>query len=245
MSRNPLIKLDILAIGAHPDDIEVAAGGTLLSHVDRGRKVGLLDLTKGELSTRGNVMLRSREAYEVSRLLGASVREQMDLPDGFFTSDEISLLQVVRVLRKYRPEVIILNAMDDRHPDHRRAALLVEQATFLSNLVKVKTLGDDETLQAPWCVRTTYYCIQDRTCKPDIVVDISAYIERKFEVISAYRSQFFNPDSSDPDTPISGASFFEALRGRNAMWGRQVGVEYGEGFTLVRPLGLKDLFNAF
>lgn len=236
------MKLDILAISAHPDDVEVAAGGTLLHHVALGRKIGLLDLTHAELSTRGNVRQRSEEAAQASTLLGALVREQLDLPDGFFTADEINLRKVIAAIRKYRPEIILANSNDDRHPDHKRAADLVVQAVFLAGLVKIETL-ETGLPQAPWRTKVVYHYVQDRTCNPDLVIDISPYIEQKFEVIRQYKSQFYNPDCTDPETPISCPSFFEALRGRNAMLGRQIGVEYAEAFTLARPVGVKDLFD--
>jgi bacillithiol biosynthesis deacetylase BshB1 len=236
------MKLDILAISAHPDDVEVAAGGTLLHHVRLGRNVGLLDLTRAELSTRGNPTLRTEEAFASAKILGAAVREQLDLPDGFFTVDEASLLKVVTVIRKYRPEIILANALDDRHPDHQRAANLVAQAVFLANLIKVETVEAGQ-VQPIWRTKAVYHYVQDRTCKPDLVVDISPFIEQKFDAIRAYKSQFYQPDCTDPETPISCPSFFEALRGRNAMLGRQIGVEYAEAFTVARVLGVKDLFD--
>lgn len=236
------MKLDILAISAHPDDAEVAAGGTLLHHVALGRKVGLLDLTKAELSTRGNVAQRTEEALQSARILGAAVREQLDLPDGFFTADEPNLLKVIAKIRKFRPEIILANAVDDRHPDHLRAANLVTRAVFLANLVKVQTAEDGQP-QPPWRTKVVYHYVQDRTCQPDFVVDVSPYIEQKFEAIRAYKSQFYDPDCSDPETPISCPSFFESLRGKNAMFGRQIGVEYAEAFTVARLAGVRDLFD--
>ena len=236
------MKLDILAISAHADDVEVAAGGTLLSHVAQGKKVGLLDLTQAELSTRGNVLQRSEEALEAARLLDVCVRDQLFLADGFFQVDDVSVLKLVSKIRKYQPAIILANAKDDRHPDHAKAAHLVEQAVFLAGLVKVET-RDEQQVQAPWRTTSVFHYAQDRTCKPDIVVDISAFIDRKFEVIRAYKSQFYRPDCTDPETPISCPSFFEALRGRNAMLGRQIGVEYAEAFTMARPPGVRDLFG--
>lgn len=236
------MKLDILAISAHPDDVEVAAGGTLLHHVALGKKVGLLDLTKAELSTRGNPTQRSEEAFQSAKILGASVREQLDLPDGFFTQDEASLLKVVTQIRKYQPEIILANALDDRHPDHQRAANLVAHAVFLANLIKVETL-EKGLPQSTWRTKAVYHYTQDRTCKPDFVVDISPYIEQKFSAIRAYKSQFYQPDCTDPETPISCPSFFDALRGRNAMYGRQIGVAYAEAFSVTRTVGVKDLFD--
>lgn len=237
------MKLDILAISAHADDVEVAAGGTLLHHVALRKKIGLLDLTRAELSTRGNVMQRSEEAAVAARLLGAVLRDQLDLADGFFNLDQQNLLKVIARIRKYRPEIILANALDDRHPDHKRAADLVTQAAFLANLIKVETFDEEGNLQTPWRTKGIYHYIQDRTCSPDFVVDISAYIDKKFDAIKAYKSQFFQPDCSDPETPISCPSFFEALRGRNAMLGRQIGVEYAEAFVSPRAVGVKNLFD--
>jgi bacillithiol biosynthesis deacetylase BshB1 len=237
------MKLDILAISAHPDDVEVSAGGTLLHHVALGKKVGLLDLTRAELSTRGNVVQRAEEAHQSCVILGAVVRDQMGLPDGFFNIDQTNLLKLVAKIRFYQPELILANSVDDRHPDHQRAANLVEQAVFLANLVKVETQDESGTAQRPWRARAVYHYVQDRTCQPDFVVDISPYIEQKFEAIRAYKSQFYQPDCTDPETPISCPSFFEALRGRNAMLGRQIGVEYAEAFTSTRPVGIRDLFD--
>ena len=238
------MKLDILAISAHPDDVEVAAGGTLLRHVAQGRTVGLLDLTRAELSTRGNPDLRRQEAETAAQLIGVVERIQLGLPDGYFEADQKSLLKLVTQIRKYCPEIILANATDDRHPDHRRAADLVTQAVFLAGLVKVETVDPNgSSLQQPWRCKNIYHYIQDRNCRPDFVIDVSPYIEKKFEVIRAYKSQFYQPDCTDPETPISCPSFFEALRGRNAMLGRQIGVEYAEGFTVQRPFGLYDLFD--
>ncbi len=236
------MKLDILAIGAHPDDVEVAAGGTLLHHIALGKKVGLLDLTKSERSTRGTVPQRTREAHAAAQLLGVVVREQLDLPDGFFTADEANLLKIITQIRKYQPDIILANAPDDRHPDHQRAAAMVVQAVFLANLIKVETQEAGQ-IQPAWRTRAIYHYVQDRTCRPDIVIDITAHIDRKFEAVRAYQSQFYQPDCTDPETPISCPSFFEALRGQNAMLGRQIGVDYAEGFTVARPVGVKDLFD--
>lgn len=237
------MKLDILAISAHPDDVEVSAGGTLLHHVALGKKVGLLDLTRAELSTRGNVVQRAEEAKLSGQLLGAVLRDQLGLPDGFFSVDQTNLLKLVAKIRFYQPELILANSVDDRHPDHQRAANLVEQAVFLANLVKVETQDETGATQRPWRARAVYHYVQDRTCQPDFVVDISPYIEQKFEAIRAYKSQFYQPDCTDPETPISCPSFFEALRGRNAMLGRQIGVDYAEAFTSARPVGIRDLFE--
>lgn len=233
------MKLDILAISAHPDDVEVAAGGTLLHHIAIGKKIGLLDLTQAELSTRGNVEQRAQEARASADLLGITIRDQLGLADGFFNLDQANLLKVIAKIREYQPDLILANSVDDRHPDHQRAANLVEQAVFLANLVKVETLDNNGKPHRPWRTRAVYHYVQDRTCQPDFVVDISPYIEQKFAAIRAYTSQFYQPDCTDPETPISCPSFFEALRGRNAMLGRQIGVEYAEAFTSARPVGVR------
>ncbi len=237
------MKADILAISAHPDDVEVAAGGTLLHHVALGHTVVLLDLTQAELSTRGTVAQRAQEARAAADILGIAIREQLGLPDGFFTSDQPTLLKVVEKIRKFQPDIILANALDDRHPDHKRAADLVTQAAFLAGLVKVETKDENGNTQAPWRPKVIYHYVQDRTCKPDFVLDITPWIEQKFESIKAYKSQFFNPDCTDPETPISCPSFFEALRGRNAMLGRQIGAKYAEAFTVARTPGVRSLMD--
>jgi N-acetylglucosamine malate deacetylase 1 len=236
------LKLDILAISAHPDDVEVAAGGTLLHHIAMGQKVGLLDLTRGELSTRGCVETRTHEAFEAAKRLGVEVREQLDLPDGFFTDDEPNLLKIITNIRKYQPDIILTTATNDRHPDHARAANMVVQAAFLSNLIKIKTLEEDQ-IQETWKPKAIYHYNQDSLNKPDFVFDISSYIEKKFEVVCAYKSQFYDPLSTERETPITCKLFFEAIRGKNAALGRTIGVEYGEAFNVVRSIGVQNLFN--
>lgn len=238
------MKLDILAIAAHPDDIEVAAGGTLISHVKLGKSIGLLDLTKAELSSRGTVEQRTQEAINASNLIGASIRKQLDLKDGFFQVDEETVLKVVKAIRDYQPEIIITNAVEDRHPDHQRAAELVARACFMANLSKVRTTNKGIE-QAPWRTRLLLNSLQDKSCKADFVFDISPYMDQKMAAIKAYQSQFYQPGSKEPDTPISCPSFFEALKGRNAMWGRQVGVEYAEAFSVGRVFAVKSLFHIY
>lgn len=235
------MKLDILAIAAHPDDIEVAAGGTLISHAAQGKNIGIIDLTKAELSTRGTVEQRTTEAYSAAKLIGAKVREQLDLKDGFFQLDEEAILKVVRIIRKFQPEIIITNAIEDRHPDHQRAAELVARASFMANLIKIKT-EENGLVQSPWRTRLVLNALQDKNCNADIVVDFSPFIEQKFNAIREYKSQFYQPDCQEPETPISCPSFFESLKGRNAMWGRQIGVEYAEAFSVGRAIGVSNLF---
>lgn len=238
------MKLDILAIGVHPDDVELSCSGTLLSHIKKGKSVGLLDLTKGELGTRGSAALRTEEALIAADMMGAKVREQLDLADGFFTQNEADLKKIVRVIRRYQPDIVLCNAVEDRHPDHARAAKMTADACFLSGLRRVETFDiDEKTPQMAWRPKTVYHYIQDRALKPDFVVDISPFIDRKFELIMAYKSQFFDPLSNEPVTPISGQSFLDSIRGKDAVYGRYIGVAYAEGFTAGRTVGVTDLFD--
>ncbi|MDZ7880376.1 MAG: bacillithiol biosynthesis deacetylase BshB1 [Saprospiraceae bacterium] len=237
------MKLDILSIGVHPDDVELSCSGTLLRHIKKGKTVGLLDLTKGELGTRGSAALRTEEAMTAAQMMGAKVREQLDLADGFFTQNEADLRKIIRVIRRYQPEIVLCNSVEDRHPDHGRAAKMTADACFLSGLRRVETVENDGTPQAPWRPKVVYHYIQDRALKPDFVVDISDFVERKFDLIMAYKSQFFDPLSNEPATPISGQSFLDSIRGKDAVYGRYIGVPYAEGFIASRTVGVKDLFD--
>ena len=237
------MKLDILAVGVHPDDVELSCAGTLLKHIQLGYKVGLLDLTKGELGTRGSAELRTEEATEAAQIMGALVREQLDLEDGFFTQNEVNLRKIIRIIRKYCPQIVFANAIDDRHPDHSRAAKLVSDACFLSGLVKIVTLDDNNIPQAPWRPKSLYYYIQDRALKPDFVVDISPFVDKKFELIMAYKSQFFDPLSIEPKTPISGKEFLDSIRGKDSVYGRYIGVQFAEGFNVEKTIGVQNVFD--
>jgi N-acetylglucosamine malate deacetylase 1 len=237
------MKLDILAVGVHPDDVELSCAGTLLKHIQLGYKVGLLDLTKGELGTRGSAELRTEEATEAAHIMGALVREQLDLEDGFFTQNEAQLRKIIRIIRKYCPEVVFANAIEDRHPDHGRASKLMSDACFLSGLVKIETLDDNNIPQAPWRPKTVYHYIQDRALKPDFVVDISGFMDKKFELIMAYKSQFFDPLSTEPKTPISGKEFLDSIKGKDSVYGRYIGVQYAEGFNVEKTIGVKNVFD--
>jgi N-acetylglucosamine malate deacetylase 1 len=237
------MKLDILAVGVHPDDVELSCAGTLLKHIQLGYKVGLLDLTKGELGTRGSAALRTEEATEAAEIMGALVREQLDLEDGFFTQNEGNTRKIIQIIRKYSPEIVFANALEDRHPDHGRAAKLISDACFLSGLVKIETLGDNNLPQAPWRPKAIYHYIQDRALKPDFVVDISTYVDKKFEIIMAYKSQFFDPLSSEPKTPISGKDFLDAIKGKDSVYGRYIGVQYAEGFNVTKTIGVQNVFD--
>jgi N-acetylglucosamine malate deacetylase 1 len=237
------MKLDILAVGVHPDDVELSCAGTLLKHIQLGYKVGLLDLTKGELGTRGSAELRTEEATEAAHIMGALVREQLDLEDGFFTQNEAQLRKIIRIIRKYCPEVVFANAIEDRHPDHGRASKLMSDACFLSGLVKIETFDDNNIPQAPWRPKTVYHYIQDRALKPDFVVDISGFMDKKFELIMAYKSQFFDPLSTEPKTPISGKEFLDSIKGKDSVYGRYIGVQYAEGFNVEKTIGVKNVFD--
>jgi N-acetylglucosamine malate deacetylase 1 len=237
------MKLDILAVGVHPDDVELSCSGTLLKHIQLGYKIGLLDLTKGELGTRGSAELRTEEATEATQIMGALVREQLDLEDGFFTQNEAHLRKIIRIIRKYCPEIVFANALEDRHPDHGRAAKLVSDACFLSGLMKIETLDDNNMPQAPWRPKSLYHYIQDRALKPDFVVDISKHVDKKFELIMAYKSQFFDPLSTEPKTPISGKEFLDSIRGKDSVYGRYIGVQFAEGFNVEKTIGVQNVFD--
>ncbi len=243
MTHKDNIKLDILAVGVHPDDVELSCAGTLLRQISLGNSVGLLDLTLGELGTRGNATIRTQEAMAAAEMMGALVREQLDLEDGFFVQNRDNLLKIIRILRKYRPEIVLANAIEDRHPDHGRAAKLTAEACFLSGLIKIETHDTEGVLQEAWRPKVVYHYIQDRSLKPDFAIDISDFVDKKFELIMAYKSQFFNADSSEPMTPISSPAFLDSIRGKDAVYGRYMGVAYAEGYNVARTIGVKDLFD--
>jgi bacillithiol biosynthesis deacetylase BshB1 len=236
------MKLDILAFAAHPDDVELAAAGTLLAHIALGKKVGIVDLTRGELGTRGSAELRDEEAAASTKILGIHARENLRMRDGFFVKDEESLLKVITMIRKYQPEIVLCNSEFDRHIDHGRAGDLVHDACFLSGLRKIETKHNGET-QSAWRPISTYHYIQDYYTKPDVIFDITPFFEQKNEAIKAFKSQFFNPDlnANEPETPISSADFWEFLEARARQFGRLINVTYAEGFTVKRPIGSKDL----
>lgn len=236
------MNVDILAIGAHPDDIEISASGTILKHIDQGKTVAIVDLTQGELGTRGTIETRYEEAAKAGKILGISDRVNLKMADGFFEHNQENLIKIIEQVRKYRPRIILANSVTDRHPDHGKAAKLIADACFLSGLRKIETTLDG-TIQEAYRPAAVYHYIQDRYIEPDFVVDISEYIDRKFESILAYSTQFYNPDSNEPNTPISGKEFLDFLKGRNAEFGRQIGVAYAEGFTVERLIGVEDLLT--
>jgi bacillithiol biosynthesis deacetylase BshB1 len=233
------MKLDILVFGSHPDDAELGAGATIAKEIANGKKVGIVDLTRGELGTRGSADTRAEEAAASAKILGLSARENLGFADGFFVNDKDHQLRVIRMLRKYRPDVVLCNAIEDRHIDHGRGSNLVSDACFLSGLVKIET--ESHRRQEPWRPRAVYHYIQWKNLKPDFVVDVSGYIEKKAEAILAYSSQFHDPKSKEPDTPISSKNFLDSVKYRARDLGRLVGVEYGEGFTVERLIAVERL----
>ncbi len=234
------MKLDILAIGVHPDDVELSCSATLLKHIAAGKKVGILDLTEGELGSRGDAEIRLKEATKAAKILGVEVRENIGLADGFFENNKASQIEIIKILRKYQPDIVLANAVADRHPDHGRAAQLISDSCFYSGLVKVETIIDSVP-QSKWRPNAVYHYIQDRLIKPDFVVDVTDFVDKKMEAIQAFSSQFYNPDSTEPKTPISGKEFLDFVKGRMANMGREIGVDYAEGFTVERPLGISDI----
>ena len=234
------MKLDILAFGAHPDDVELGCSGTLAKEISLGKKVGIVDLTRGELGTRGSVTIRNEEARKAAELLGIVIRENLDMRDGFFVNDEKHQLEVIKMIRKYRPKIVICNAIDDRHIDHGKGSKLVSDACFLSGLRKIETTVDGK-LQEPWRPKSVYHYIQWKNIEPDFVVDISAFIKPKTASILAYSSQFYDPNSNEPETPIATKTFLESIHYRSQDLGRLVGVEYAEGFTVERYLAVNSL----
>ena len=236
------LKLDILAFGVHPDDVELSCAGTLMKHIAHGKKVGVIDLTQGELGSRGTVLTRMEEAKAASEVMGISVRDNLKMADGFFEVNEENKHRIIEQVRKYRPEIVLCNATSDRHPDHGRAGRLVSEACFLAGLVKVQTEVNGQIQQA-FRPKAVYHYIQDVYLKPDFVVDVTEFVERKIEAIKAYKTQFYDPASNEPQTPISGKEFFDFVKGRMMQFGRPIGTEFGEGFTVEREPGVNDLFD--
>ncbi len=237
------MKLDILAIGVHPDDVELSAAGTILKHIALGKTVGILDLTRGELGTRGSATIRTEEATKAAKILGLTVREQLTMADGFFENNEQHIKQIITVLRKYQPEIVLCNAISDRHPDHGRSAKLVADACFYSGLVKINTVDEYNTTQQPWRPKAVYHYIQDQFIEPYFVIDITAYMDKKMEAILAYSSQFYDPNSKEPETPISTKNFMDNVKGKSSLLGRAINCEHAEGFTVNRYIGVENLFD--
>jgi len=234
------MKLDILVLSAHPDDAELGCGGTILKHVSMGHKVGVVDLTRGELGTRGTPETREKEATDSARILGLAVRENLGLPDGFFVNEREHQLEVVKAIRKYQPDIILANARYDRHPDHGRGSELAFEASFLSGLAKVKTAVDGKEQQS-WRPKVLYHYIQSLLIVPDFVVDVTDFWEKKMDAIRAFRTQFYDPNSKEPDTFISSPAFMKLLDSRGNEFGHAIGVKYGEGYTVRRFIGVNSL----
>lgn len=242
------MKVDILAIGVHPDDVELSCSGTLLKHRALGKSVGLLDLTRGEMGSRGNATIREQEAALAAEMMGAVFRRNLAMPDCFATWSEENLRKIISVIRWCRPEIVLANAIDDRHPDHGRAAKLTADACFYSGLLKIETRWEEDgTPQEAWRPRAVYHYVQDKNLKPDFVVDISGFMDRKMELILAFRSQFYFPSENEyenePQTPISGKDFLEFLKAKARTYARPIGVEFAEGFNVARTMGVNNLFD--
>ena len=238
-------KLDILAFGPHPDDVELFCAGTLLSHIAQGKKVGIIDLTRGELGTRGNAETRKQEAINAAKIIGVTARENLELADGFFQNDTESKLKVIQILRKYQPEIVLASTLRARHPDHERGGKLVAECCFLAGLRKIETFGNNSQPQAAHRPKALYHYLQNVYVAPDFVVDISPFMPQKIEAVKAYTTQFYNPNvaPNEPTTYISTEGYFDSIRGRAAQLGLQIGVQYAEGFTFSRLTGVKNLFD--
>lgn len=236
------MKVDILAIGVHPDDIELSCVGTLINAVRKGKKVGLVDLTQGELGTRGSGPLRLIEAANSAKIIGAEYRHNMGMRDGFFEITEDNLMAVIREIRFSKPDILLANSIDDRHPDHGRSAELVHRAAFLAGLQKIETEYEG-VKQEKWRPKVTYHYIQDKNIEPDLVVDITDSFEDKLECLKCYSSQFHDPNSQEPETPLTGADFFDFIAGKAKTFGRAIGAEYAEMYTCHRYIGTDDITN--
>lgn len=236
------MKLDMLAFGAHPDDVELGCSGTIAKEISLGKKVGIVDLTRGELGTRGTADIRDMEAQNAANLLKIEVRENLNFRDGFFKNNEKHQLEVIRMIRKYQPDIVLCNAIDDRHIDHSKGSKLVSDACFLSGLLKIETSYDGK-IQEPWRPKVVYHYIQWKNIEPDFVVDISGFMDIKMKSILAYESQFYNPDTKEPETPITSKNFLDSVQYRAQDLGRIIGVDYAEGFTVERYLAVSSLGN--
>ena len=234
------MKLDILAFGAHPDDVELGCAGTILKEISLGKKVGIVDLTRGELGTRGSAEIRDQEANAAAKILGVVARENLEMRDGFFVNDEKHQLEIIKMIRKYQHEIVLCNAIDDRHIDHGKGSKLVSDACFLSGLMKIETELDGEKQNA-WRPKLVYHYIQWKNIEPDFVVDITGFTDKKIESILAYSSQFYDPKSKEPESPISSKNFLESLNYRSRDLGRIAGLEHAEGFTVERHVAVNSL----
>jgi bacillithiol biosynthesis deacetylase BshB1 len=237
------MKLDILVLAAHPDDAEISCAGTIARHVALGHKVGIVDLTRGELGTRGTPEVRAQEAAAAAKILGVSVRENLSLKDGFFQNDPTHQLKVIQAIRKFQPTIVLANAVYDRHIDHGRGASLGYDACFLSGLIRIETVDENGKKQEPWRPQVVYHYIQSLYIEPDFIVDVSDFWETKMQSIKAFKTQFYDPESNESETFISNPGFTKMLEARAIDWGFAIGTKYGEGFTTRRYPGVKSLFD--
>lgn len=236
------MKLDILAFGAHPDDVELGCGATIAKEVANGKRVGIVDLTRGELGTRGTAETRKEEAANAAEILGIDVRENLGFADGFFVNDRSHQVEIIKMIRKYQPDIVLCNAVDDRHIDHGKGSKLVSDACFLSGLLKIETQLDGQN-QKHWRPKQVYHYIQWKPIEPDFVVDVSGFMETKMAAVLAYKTQFYDPNSKAPTTPISSKNFTDSIAYRSRDLGRLVGAEHGEGFTVERYVTVNSLFD--
>ena len=232
-------KLDMLAFGVHPDDVELGCAGTLLASIAQGKTVGIADLTKGELGTRGSAEIRMEEAVAAAKVMNISVRINLEMADGFFANDEANQRKVIKIIRRFRPEIVLCNSPEDRHPDHGRSAKLVEDACFLAGLRKIETV-EDGTNQEAWRPKYIFHYLQDRFLQPDFVFDISDFHDKKLEAIKCYKTQFYNPELNEPETYISNPDFLEAIKARALMLGKRIGVKYAEGYITKKIIGINS-----
>lgn len=236
------MKLDILAIGAHPDDVELGCGATIAKEISRGKRVGILDLTRGELGTRGTAKIRDEESEKAAKILGVSMRHNLEFADGFFVNNAATQLEIIKIIRKYEPEIVLCNAIDDRHIDHGKGSKLASEACFLSGLRKVETIFEGNHQKA-WRPKQVYHYIQWKNIEPDFVVDISGFLDKKLEAVFAYASQFHDENTKEPDTPISSTNFRDSITYRARDLGRLIGVEHAEGYTAERYPAIDSIFD--
>ena len=234
------MKLDILAFGAHPDDVELGCGATIAKEISLGKTVGIIDLTRGELGTRGTAEIRDTEAANAAKILKVAVRENLNFRDGFFENNEKNQLEIIQIIRKYQPEIVLCNAIQDRHIDHPKGSKLVSDACFLSGLSKIET-SINGTIQKAWRPKVVYHYMQWANIEPDFVVDVSGFMAVKMDAIMAYNSQFYNPNSTEPESPITSKNFLDSVKYRAQDLGRLISTEYGEGFTVERYLAVNSL----
>ena len=236
------MKLDILAFGAHPDDVELGCGATLAKEISKGKRVGIIDLTRGELGTRGTAEIRDQEAQNAAKILGVDIRFNLSFADGFFINDRNHQLALIELIRLYQPDVVFCNAIKDRHIDHAKGSSLVSDACFLSGLIKIETKKDGK-LQQPWRPKVVYHYIQWQSLTPDFVVDVSSHFDKKIEAVLAYKSQFYDANSAEPETPISSKNFIDSVSYRAQDLGRLIGVSYAEGFNVERLVAVDSIFD--